>query len=293
MDWDNLRYFLAVAQTGSIRGAAQKLRVNHSTVSRRIKTFEQKTGQQLFRRLQTGYVLTTSGEEMFELAANMAGQINALERQTLGRDNQLSGELRVTVPLALATHVLMPILSEFAVAHPEIDLDLMISSQELNLTNREADIAIRITNDPPENLIGRKIIRYTKSVYASQEYINTHDFNNKSSLNWIGWDDSSPGPWWAQETDFAETPLRHKFDHEYVQIEAAKAGMGMAMLPCFMGDTEKDLVRVSPEKVLPSYEIWILTHPDLRNSARVRVFTKFVAEALEQKRALLEGRLSA
>jgi len=291
MDWDNLRYFLAVAQTGSIRGASQKLRVNHSTVSRRIKTFEQKTGQQLFKRLQTGYALTPPGEEMFELASNMEDQINALERQTLGSDNQLSGELRVTVPMALATHLLMPILSDFTVVHPEIDLDLMISSQELNLTNREADIAIRITNDPPENLIGRRIIRYTKSIYASQEYIDTHDFKNKSSLNWIGWDDTSQSPWWVQETDFEDVSLRHKFNNEYVQIEAVKAGMGMTMLPCFMGDAEKDLVRVLPEINLPSYEIWLLTHPDLRNSARVRVFTKFVAEALEQKRDMLEGRL--
>ncbi len=291
MDWDNLRYFLAVAQTGSIRAASQKLGVNHSTVSRRIKTFEQKTGQQLFKHLQTGYVMTSSGEEMFELASNMEEQINALERQTLGRDDQLSGGLRVTVPLALATHLLMPILCEFTTAHPAIEIDLMISTKELNLTNREADIAIRITNDPPENLIGRKIIRYAKSVYASQEYVNTHDFNDKNALSWIGWDSTSPGQWWVQETDFSATPIRHKFNNEYVQMEAAKAGMGMTMLPCFMGDAEKDLIRVPTGKVLPSYEIWILTHPDLRHSARVRIFTKFVAEALGQKQDMLEGKL--
>ena len=158
----------------------------------------------------------------------------------------------------------------------------MISLLELNLTNREADIAIRITNDPPENLIGKKVIRYTKSVYASREYIATHDFNDKNSVNWIGWNDTSPNPWWVQETDFPEAPLYHKFDNEYAQIEAAKAGMGMTMLPCFMGDAEQDLRRVPHGKMLPSYEIWILTHPDLRDSARVRVFTKFVAEALEK-----------
>jgi len=290
MDWDDLKYFLAVAKTGSIRGASQKLRVNHSTVSRRIKSYEQELGQQLFIRNQTGYAMTTAAEEIYEVARNMEEQINALERTTFSRDDQLSGEIRITMPHVLSSHLLMPILSQFTIAYPGIELDLDISPETLNLTNREADVAIRITNDPPDHLIGKKVARYAKSIYASPEYITSHNFKDKASLNWIGWDDTSTGLWWVMETDFSDVPLRHKMNNEYAQLEAAKVGMGMTMLPCFIGDAVAGLQRVQTETILPSYEIWILTHPDLRNSARVSVFIKFMAEALEQKRDLLEGR---
>ena len=107
MDWDDLRVFLAVAQTGSIRNAARKLRVNHSTVSRRIKAFEQKTGHSLFMRTQTGYTLTSRGEAYLELAANLEEQINDVERRIIGNDNELHGELRVTLPQVLATHLMI------------------------------------------------------------------------------------------------------------------------------------------------------------------------------------------
>jgi DNA-binding transcriptional LysR family regulator len=290
MDWGDLRFFHAIARAGSVRGAAVKMKVNHSTVLRRITTFEEKLGVRLFDRLPTGYVMTPAGEDMLVSAERIDEEVAALDRRVFGQDAQLSGELRVTVPDALGSHLITPILADFSRAYPGIELDLAVSIKAFNLTKREADVAVRITSKPPEHLIGRRLLRYAKSVYASVDYLATHDLSKPSNCCWIGWEDSAPKPWWIKESDFVDVPLRHKINNEYVQLEAAKAGMGLTMLPCFMADREPALRRVPPGRVLPSYEIWVLTHVDLRHTVRVRTFMSFIADGVERYRDLLEGK---
>lgn len=291
MDWDDLKYFLAVARKGSIRGAAVALGVNHSTVSRRIDACERKLGVRLFERLPSGYLMTPAGEDMMESARRMEEEAAAIDRRVAGRDKRLSGPLRVTMPDAIAQKLLMPDMAAFSDNHPEIELELMISYAFADLNKREADVAIRVTNDPPGHLVGRRIVKYAKAIYASHDYLARHDpTGDPASLSWIGWDCTVPDPQWVRESAYPRAQVRNRAHHVMVQVEAAKAGMGLAMLPCFVGDTEPELRRLPAAEPVPDREIWLLTHEDLRNTARVRRFLDCMAEALLARRDLLEGK---
>jgi len=288
MDWSDLQFFLAVAKNGNIRRAAKWLKVNHSTVSRRINAFEEQVGLRLFNRESSGYTLTSAGIDMLASVERIESEVLTLDREVLGKNVQLHGDLRVTMPIAFAIYLMAPILTTFSQAYTEIELDLTISNKNLSLTRREADVAMRITDQPPEHLVGRKIITYRKSVYASQEYLKRFR-NNPESMRWIGWGDNHPTPWWVKESAFKENQLQHTINNENLQLEMAKAGAGMTMLPCFMADTVPQLRRVPPGNLLPSHDIWLLTHRDLRHTARVKVFMQFIYEELEQRKALLLG----
>ena len=296
MDWDDLRFFLAVARKGSIRAASSGLAVNHSTVLRRINAFEEKIGVRLFERLPTGYVLTPTGEEMVDSAQRIEDEVVKLDRQVIGRDAQLSGVLRVTMPLILATHLLAPELAAFTAAYPGIQLEIAASDEEFNLKKREADVAIRITSNPPEYLVGRKILRPAKGIYASHVYLKQHDpVNSPEKMNWLGWDDSVSDPQWVKESVFPSSPVHHQADNLLVQLEIAKADMGLAMLPCFIADPIESLERLH---LLPASEnscgdLWILTHQDLRATARVKAFMGFMLEVFNRHLDLLEGRSSS
>ena len=292
MDWDNLRYFLAVARKGSIRAAASALSVNHSTVARRITAFEKKLGVRLFERLPNGYVLTSTGEEMMKSAQHIEDEIVKLDRQVIGRDAELNGVLRVTMPTVLATHLLMSDISAFTKLYPSIQLEMAFSSEEFNLRKREADIAIRLTPNPPEYLVGRRILHPAKGVYASHDYLRHHDPDKEpEKLSWIGWEELSSSSQWNKDSRFSSAPVVHKADDLLAQLEAVKAGIGIAMLPCFLADTVPSLERL--ERITAKGtcgDLWILTHEDLRATARVRAFIDYMLNAFEQHRDLLEGR---
>jgi DNA-binding transcriptional LysR family regulator len=292
MDWDNLRFFLAVARKGSIRAASTVLAVNHSTVARRITAFENKLGVRLFERLPNGYVLTPTGEEMMKSAQHVEDEIVKLDRQVIGRDAQLNGVLRVTMPTALATHLLMPDISAFTKIYPSIQLELAFSDEEFNLRKREADIAIRLTPNPPDYLVGRRILEPAKGVYASHDYlVSKNHKQHPENLHWIAWEDSAAQTQRKKESRFSSSPVAHYADNLLAQLEAVKSGMGIAMLPCFIADTFPSLERL---ELLPSAgncgALWILTHEDLRATARVRAFIDFMLEAFDRHTDLLLGR---
>lgn len=290
-DWDDLRYFLAVARAGSIRGAASALRVNHSTVSRRIEAYERKLGVRLFERFPKGYLMTAAGEELRAAAETVESEITAIDRHLAGRDHKLSGELRVTMPDALAQNLLMPAIAAFCAAYPQIELEMIVSYTLADLSRREADVAIRVTNDPPDNLVGRRICRFAMAIYASKAYLATHSLEGRGrDLTWIGWDDAVAHPQWVRESPYPNAPARNRLPNPMVQMAAAKAGMGIAMLPCFLADREPDLYRLPDTHTLPGRDIWILTHEDLRHTARVRLFLDEMTAALVGQKNLLEGR---
>jgi len=290
-DWDDLRFFLAVARKGSIRGAAALLEVNHSTVSRRIDAFEKKLGARLFERLPSGYFMTHAGEGMRQSAESIEAEFHAIDRRVVGRDAKPSGLLRVTLLDAMAQKLLMPDIVQFNRAHSGIELELVASDSTANLSKREADVAIRISNDPPDSLVGRRVVKLATASYASVDYLaRMARPDGKSDLTWIGWDDPVSDPQWVRDGPYPEIPARNRINHSMLQLEAAKAGMGMAVLPCFLGDAERSLRRVAPERATPLWEIWLLTHEDLRRTARVRLFMDFMANAILAKKDLLEGR---
>jgi DNA-binding transcriptional LysR family regulator len=292
MDWDNLRFFLAVARKGSIRAASVDLSVNHSTVTRRISAFEKKLGVRLFERLPNGYVLTHTGEEMMKSAQHVEEEIIKLDRQVIGRDAQLNGSLRVTMPNALATHLIMPDITAFTELYPNIQLELAFSNEEFNLRKREADVAIRMTPNPPDYLVGRQILQPAKGVYASHDYLKRNNPElAPDKMRWIGWENAKQQPEWNKASQFSSSPIMHIADDLVAQLEAMKSGMGIAMLPCFLADTDPSVRRLELLDMSSTCgALWILTHEDLRATGRVRAFINFMLSAFELHRPLLEGR---
>lgn len=292
MNWDDVRYFLAVARDGSVRAAAESLRVNHSTVLRRISQLEQGLGAQLFEKLPSGYQLTDVGEEICELAEQMDATSTLLETRVFGRDQNLSGSLRVTLAPSLVTDLLLPDLAEFSERHPEIQLEILTSHETLNLTNRQADVALRLVYDRstlPEHLFGIRLQDVFRGVYVARGLLDRTKHRTAGSLKWILKTEDGAPPDWAQNVLAADWDCAVKVTDLQIQVAAAKAEMGTAILPCFIGDADPDLVRVPDVGIRYYGTLWLLTHGETRRTKRVRLFSDFIRVRLNEYTALLEG----
>lgn len=293
MDWDDVRFFLALSRARSARSAGEMLGVSHSTVARRMELFEQKIGVRLFDRTPSGYTLTLAGEDMVDTATRTEKDMAALERRLLGQDKKFEGQICVTFPDSLTSKILMPDIVEFTKAYPGIDLELVLSYRVFDLSKREADIALRLlrTNTlPPAHLIGRKLTTVHYAHYASKKYISDHDVEGIiSNASWTRWDETDRFPNWIKESLRPDIQGRNNLANGMMQIQAAKAGLGIASLPCFAADQEADLVRLPDSINQPYFDMWILSHPDLRETARLRVFREHITKAILKKVPLYEG----
>ena len=291
IDWDDVRYFLAVARGGSVRAAAKRLGVNHSTVLRRIAQLEERLGAQMFEKLPSGYRMTTAGEEVLELAIQMEASSHQLETRVFGRDQSARGLLRVTLPPFLATHLLMPDLADFSRLHPDIEMEILSSGEVANLTNREADIAIRIVADRknlPLNLHGLKGPELFSGVYMSRDRLAAWRSGAPDPIRWIAIDNHGI-PDWAREGEIHIMEIPFRAPDAETQIVAARQGVGMTKLPCFVGDADPLLVRVASTD-LPVYgTLWLLTQGETRKTKRVRLFTEFISRRLAAYAPLLAG----
>lgn len=293
--WDDLRLFIAIARAGSLAGAARRLGVNHSTVFRRLNALEAGLEVRLFERLPEGYVLTGAGEALRVRAERVEEEAQAIERELSGQDVRLAGRVRLTTTDSIANSFLSDVLSGFCAAYPGIELDLVISGANLDLGRREADMAIRPTPAPPENLIGRKLGVIRWGLYGSRAYLaareplkdlqapGAHRFvggneliGHIASTRWL--DARVPREAFAMRTNSIVCALG-----------AARAGAGLAVLPHYLARTEPELACVMPIGEEVATGMWLLTHPDLRHSARVRAFMDYTVEALKHRRGELEG----
>jgi len=291
IDWDDVRYFLAVARGGSVRAAAARLGVNHSTVLRRIGQLEERLGAQMFEKLPSGYRLTAAGEEVLELADQMEASSHQLETRVFGRDQGARGLLRVTLPPFLATHLLMPDLADFSRMHPDIEMEILSSGEVANLTNREADVAIRIVADRktlPLNLHGLRGPELFSAVYMSRDRLAAWRAGAPDPIRWIVINNHGL-PGWAREGEVHTTGVPFRTPDAEAQIVAAQQGIGMTKLPCFVGDADPLLVRV-PGTDLPMHgTLWLLTQGETRKTKRVRLFTEFISRRLAAYAPLLAG----
>ena len=294
IDWEDLRFVLAVAEANSLAAAARALGVNHTTVLRRVGSFEQKLGVRLFDRLPSGYMLTAGGEELLTVARQMAETVTELERRLTGQDLRLEGSLRITTTDTLMASILPSILADFRQRHPGVLLEVSTSNALANLSHRDADVAIRPAVDSPDALVGRRIAKVAFAVYAAPSYLDvrelTADTLDIAREHWIGLGDalaSTSVARWMRATLVAPAVLR--CDSLVAAREAAKAGIGLAALPCYLGDTTPGLIRIGAPVADMTRELWLLTHEDLRRTARVSAFTEFVGQALAKHRPLLEG----
>lgn len=287
--WDDLRYVLAVARHGTISDAAQALGVNGTTVSRRLRTLEAESGTALFEKLKHGAVLTAAGEQMVATAEAMEQLTNELDARIHGLDTRLEGTVRVTSTDMLIAH-LMPDVPTFRSRYPNVVLELLASYGMVNLTRREADVAIRIARDAPEHLIGRKHAEVFYAIYGSDELVaSVGEDASYSSFPWLAWDlkaGRATDRWLESHAPGAKIVMR--VDTVPVMLDALRAGLGITILPCISGDPVPELRRVGPYFEGGTF-LWLLTHPELRGTARVRAFLEFAREVIARDEDLITG----
>jgi len=290
MNWDDLKIFLAVAEAPSMRVAAKNLRVSHSTVSRRIEALEVDLGVRLFDRMPDGYRLTLSGEQLLPVALTMEESLHSFGRTVTGRDDELKGQVCVTIPDVVAYTFFTQHFAEFMRQYPDIQLKIHDSFEVFDLSRREADVAIRVTNSPPEHLIGRKLGNLHQAVYATRDYLAKHDpADPNSTAKWVGWGTPEERPTWISSSPFPHLGVMGHFNNMMIQYSATKEGLGLGYFCCALGDSDPDLVRLSEPK--PTLDVWLLSHRDLRAAARMRAFRQFMIKRQPQFEAALEGRV--
>jgi DNA-binding transcriptional LysR family regulator len=298
-DWNEPQLVLAVHRASSLTGAAKALDIDHSTAFRRLNALETRLGVRLFERHPGGaYQATPAGERMAAAAERMEDEALAIARDIAGRDHRLSGRLRVTSSETLAYRKLTGHLATFRRTHPGIVVELVIDNRVLNLSRREADIALRPMRPKEGDLWGRKLADVAWTVYGATGYLDERGGGVSSREDLarhalIGWEETAVGIMaadWLNRMAPADAFV-YRTNSLVNQFIAAKAGIGLALLPCYLGDEDGDLARALPEPVADLVgELWIVTHADLRRTARVRAFFDLVGEGLVREHGLFDGR---
>lgn len=292
IDLENMHVFATVAREGSITGATDVLDMSYATINRRIAAFETDLGTALFIRQHGSLKLTTEGEEVMSAARRIFGIADSLERRLEGMNRKLEGEITVTLSRAVLTGILMPHLDRFQKAHPGIDVEFDTSRVFKDIGEGDADIAVRFTDNHmyrlPENLIGRRLPDIHVSAYVRQDLLRNGQ--PPGNMGWIKWDRRMNFMKLREPFDRDNRPVTMAIDDITVQTDAVRAGLGMAILPCFLGDAADGLVRACPD-VAPQHALdaWVVAHPDMRNVERIRSFIKFTGDCFEKKRDLILG----
>ena len=295
MDWDIFRLVIAVADGGSAVAAAQRLGVNASTVLRRISRFEKENGVRLFERRQSGYTPTAECEAVIRTAREIEQSVAGIGRDLLGRDLRLEGKLTVTTTDALLEAIVAPLLVQFSQLHPQIELEISVTTARLNLSLQDADVAVRASNLPPQTLVGQRVSGLAFTVYGLPGLIAELPRGRRARLQtapWVGIGDAlrgSPVGVWMEKNVPADRIVLTA-DTFLATQACAVAGGGLTVLPCCLGDRSPELVRVMPPAEDMMTSLWVLTHADVRNAARVRAFNEFMSRGLRGKTDLIEGR---
>jgi len=295
--WDDLRLVRAIADNGGLSGAAGQLGLAVSTVFRRLEQMEAALETTVFERRRTGYALTAAGQELLTLAERLDEEVTAVARRISGQKHgqQPRGELSIATNDTLLAELLTPMFATFAQRYPEVRLNVLVGNTSLNLARRDADIAIRATDNPPENLTGIKIARTVWALYGKTPP-PTKNRRNASPLPveqqaWVALSDDLASHTSARFVRANVPAKRIGYTVNTVSglAKAIEAGIGIGYLPCVVGDVRPGLVRLGPLAPALGNNLWLLSHPDLRQAPRVRVMLDFLASEMAKLRPLLEG----
>ena len=290
MEWDDLRYLLAVSRARTASGAASALSVTHTTVGRRLRACEAQLGVQLFDRTPDGLHATAAGLELIEVAERMEGELHAAESRVMGRDAALKGALRVSL-LDYTLWALGDAFARFVERHPRVELTLTASLEQVSLTRREADVAMRLTGNPPEHLIGRKVGSVGFAVYAHRRLVEQVGTDAPyGAYPWLGWDQRVDGRWfdgWLAEHAPGARIVARIDESAIIRRQAVCSGLGVFLMPCFEADQVPELRRLGP--VHFHQPLWLLTLAELRHTSRVRAFVDHMVEELVPLAAQLDG----
>ena len=294
LNWDDLRYVLAVARSGSMSGAARDLGVNHATVLRRVRNLEEQLGSTVFDRVGHTYIITPAGQVAYDAAVMMEQQSAAVQRQVVGQSTELSGTIVVTAPEPMSETFLVPMVREFTDLYPDIVIELSLSMRVYDLSMREADVAFRVTSNPPDDVIGTHLGILGMGVYGPEsaawkaaDITDVIRFSAHDPTVKIGDEGELEHNWDEQYAPQAR--VRMMTDNATVAMHAIRAGLGAARLPISIGEAADGLVRVPDIPIVKGADMWLLTHVDLRTNARIRLFRDFVKEFYAKRKAELEG----
>lgn len=284
-DWNDLKYFLAVARGGGLSAAAASLNTSASTVSRHIDAMEARLGVRLFLRQQRGYQLTGRGSELFAHVAEVERAMQAVERRS-SVSSEVSGQVKLALPESLANFLIAPRLPAFRERYPQLQLELVVGRNLADLTRREADLALRIVNPAQQthalDYIAHRVGSLHFGLYCSPAALEkAGDWKN---LEVVSWDDSwvklPMMEWLAQLFPGKEPALRA--NSVQTQYTAVRAGLGTTFLPTFIGDADTALTRIDIGPFETERQLWLLYHRDLKGSQRVQVVREFVGEACRE-----------
>jgi len=279
MEWSDLRYVLAIARAGALAAAARRLGVNQTTAARRLAAAETALGARLFERRDGALFPTAAGEAAIARAAQVEQEVLALERGLAGADARVAGTVRLTAVPILANRLLIPAVPTLLARHPRLRIELIAEPRNLSLTRREADIALRLARPETGAALARRIGRLDYAVYGPRR-------RKADALAWITYEESlsrlPQARWMAAQDQMTASLLLN--DAEAV-VQAVRAGIGKSLLPCFVGEREPGLKRLS--RAVLARDIWLLVHRDLRAQARIATVIDWVMELMPQCRATL------
>ncbi|MEM9055675.1 MAG: LysR family transcriptional regulator [Pseudomonadota bacterium] len=284
MTWDDYRIILALHREGSLRAAAKSLGVNHSTVSRRLAALD----QDIFEKAPAGYRITSvKGHALLEASQAMETAILSAERKARAGSEQVAGHVTLSIPDAFGQFLLLDDFMRFRAVHPDIKLTIKTSYSFADLDRSEADIAVRVTQNPPDHLVGRRLFPYYVAHYAGVDYLEN---TRPEDRVWITLSDGDKTPDWIARSPFPDAPVSFAMEDATMRHRAAAAGHGMISGACYMDDPNPALMRVPGTVPQPRQDIWVLTHPDLRETPRIKLVMGFLVNAIVAKRDLIEGR---
>ncbi|MBK6998612.1 MAG: LysR family transcriptional regulator [Rhodoferax sp.] len=292
MDLNLLRYVAAVTRTGSLSGAARQLGVNHATVFRRIVQMEKDLGVRLFERSSGHYVATAAGEELAAAGAAMLATAEQSLLKVAGRDLRPGGTVRITTTDSIAQALLNPVLARCRALYPQITLHVVINNVLVDLSRRDADIALRVSSHPPEHLLGKRIAPLAIAVFGSEHYLATTQATALDEHEWIALGEAQERhrtlQWLKKIKPLDE--VAYRIDGFAAIAQACANGLGLALLPCFLGDSMPTLRRIGPPEPTLTSELWLLTHPDLRTTARIKAIYQTMQVELVKRADIIEGK---
>lgn len=292
MDWSDLPIFLAIARTGQLAKAAQSLEIDATTAGRRLRRLERAVGERLFEQAADGQTLTPAGERLLTIACEMERAAGAVGRGDPG--GPVQGSMRVSVSEGFGTWFVSRYLGELADAHPALSVDLVASSGFLSPTRRETDVAVLLARPRRGPLLTRKLADYGLRLYASRDYLaasapldTAADLTRHRLIGYVPDLLYAPELRYLDEIPGAPEPQLRSSSIN-AQFRMATCGAGIAVLPCFIGDSSSVLSRVLPEIAL-SRSFWLVTHEETRHFAQIAAFVDWLTDLASRHRAILAG----
>ncbi len=290
MNWDDCRYFLAAAETGSFSAAAKLLQSNQPTVGRHIDALETSLGIKLFQRHTQGLTLTDEGLSIVDECLQMQSKAIKIQRSLNGKEHHTEGVVKLAVPEGISTGLLIPNLSVFYKKFPDIKLELQVSSQTADLTRGEADIAIRLFRPRQADLVIKKLMDMTISLYGTKKYTRKHGLisriqdikQHKIIAYGFGLYDLAENQWLLDHSNVENVIL--KTDSTFSRLQATEAGLAVSLQPDLLVNSNSKLIKLISNKQIPQHQVWLVYHNDVRHLGRIRAVVEFIIQLFDDSK---------